>query len=104
MESDRLSVATELKFFALIALTLTVLSGVYPLQFRGVNGDKDAGTGSDKPIPNLCTFLYYSPSFSKTFNLAMIPNSKTNFMPQRLGITSIFYGRSLRFKVFRSVF
>jgi len=45
----------DLKFFALIALSLTVLSGVYPLQFRGVDGDKDAGTGSGEPKPNLCT-------------------------------------------------
>jgi hypothetical protein len=65
-----LSDATELKFFALIALTLTVLSGVYPLQFRGVDGDKDTGTGSGKPIPNLCTYLYCCPSFSKTINLS----------------------------------
>ncbi|MGC2427181.1 MAG: hypothetical protein WA421_09110, partial [Nitrososphaeraceae archaeon] len=85
MESDRLSVATELKFFALIALTLTVLSGVYPLQFRGVNGDKDAGTGSDKPIPNLCTYLYCCPSFSKTFNLSHDSKFQDEFHASAVG-------------------
>jgi len=70
VELNSLSVATELKLFSLVALTLIMLSGVYPLQFRGVYGDNDVGTGSGKPIPNLCTYLYCCPSFSKIINLS----------------------------------
>jgi len=42
VELNSLSIATELKLFSLVALTLIMLSGVYPLQFRGVYGDNDA--------------------------------------------------------------